>query len=323
MSCSHSIQSNHIVLGDWGTSSLRLFLLNEVGECVQQINGLGVSRLETSAEEAFFDYIDDWRSQFSIEYCLLSGMVGSNIGWQTVPYMNCPTTSQRIGKHLLQFTSDELDIYLVPGLKCINPLNNPDVMRGEEVQILGLLEKHQKFTQGHHLLCLPGTHTKWVCLFDGVIESFFSAPTGEMYDLLGKHSTLFELQHNLDHKPPDKQFLLGVEQANQAGLLMQLFQVRAKNIFAQIDKQEQQELMSGLLIGHEVVAALDIASKVDNLAWSNIIIVGAKSLAERYQIALNQFGCNSVLMCGEQITLSGLKSISRAIHLEGRHDARK
>ena len=300
-----------IILGDWGTSSLRLFLVSESGEVLEQLHGLGVSLLEQSIDQAFTDYIADWQQRFDIKYCLLSGMVGSNIGWQSVPYMDCPAESLGLSQQLQTLNHHGLEILLVPGLKCINPLNHPDVMRGEEVQLLGLLETHAELSIGRHIICLPGTHCKWVLVEDSRIRSFFTAPTGELFDLINRKSTL--CSGMLSSEKVGQQFIQGVQLAEQNNLLLQLFQLRSKNIISELSGEGQAELLSGMLLGSEVKSALQVVKDV--IANSDdVIVVADEKLAERYALALNHFHISCRSICGEQISLAGLKTI--AAHIE-------
>ncbi len=73
---------------------------------------------------------------------------------------------------------------IIPGLRCAGLTGAPDVMRGEETQVLGWLAQHPDRQQGRHLVCHPGTHAKWVVVEDGRIVRFVTAMTGEMFAVL-------------------------------------------------------------------------------------------------------------------------------------------
>src|SRR5262249_41381474 len=119
---------------------------------------------------------------------ILSGMVGSSFGWTQTGYVACPAQPDRIAAACVALREGR--IHIVPGLSCRNRLQAPDVLRGEETQVLGALHLQPNLRAGQHLLCLPGTHTKWVVLDDGAITEFLTAPTGELFSVIQDHSVL-------------------------------------------------------------------------------------------------------------------------------------
>mgnify|MGYP005990857885 FL=1 len=165
----------HYIAGDWGTSNLRAYLCeyradSQTSRVLQVRTGLGVSAIsrstQTSFEAEFFALTADWLKRFTIQKIILSGMIGSNIGWHTTKYSACPASVTTISQSTVQFRSHEQDIHIVGGLSCRNSLGQFDVMRGEELQLLGWLLKHDA-RQGSRLFALPGTHNKWVLVEDG------------------------------------------------------------------------------------------------------------------------------------------------------------
>ena len=116
-------------------------------------------------------------------------MVGSSFGWVEAPYVACPARARADrGKACVAMRDGR--VHIVPGLSCRNRLDAPDVLRGEETQILGALAGDSGARRGT-LLCLPGTHTKWVLLEDGHGARNSSPPsTGELFALLKRHSVL-------------------------------------------------------------------------------------------------------------------------------------
>ena len=115
-------------------------------------------------------------------------MVGSSIGWVETPYADCPVHPDALAEACVPLKNGR--VHVVPGLACRNRFEAPDVMRGEETQVLGALQRLPELGSGKRLLCLPGTHTKWVMLLDGTITDFLTAPVGELYEVLARHSIL-------------------------------------------------------------------------------------------------------------------------------------
>src|SRR3954470_24559988 len=195
------------IADDWGTSHLRLFLCDTQGKVLDSATGPGVSGSNGRCAEIFDSLTSKWGAATPAVLC---GMVGSNIGWTQAPYAACPATLADIADRSASLRGGLIRI--VPGLSCLNHFDAPDFMRGEETQILGVLALEPALRQGRQLLCLPGTHTKWALLNDGVVTEFLTAPTGELFNILSRHSVLVR-----EHGPSNTQaFHQGLEQFHKA-----------------------------------------------------------------------------------------------------------
>src|SRR3569623_2587680 len=158
------------IAGDWGTSRLRLFLCDARGHVLARGEGEGASVPDCAGR--FAAAVAAWDSAHGALPAVLGGMVGSTIGWKEVPSLTCPAQPSAIAGAALRFAHDDRAIAIVPGLKCIGPTGAADVMRGEETQILGALRLYPELAIGRHVLCLPGTHAKWVEVEDGAVMQF-------------------------------------------------------------------------------------------------------------------------------------------------------
>src|SRR5476649_2586079 len=147
------------IAGDWGTSRLRLYLCDTAGNVLARGEGEGASVADCAGR--FAASVASWDKAHGALPAVLSGMVGSTIGWREVPYLKCPAKPATIADAALRFEADGRAIAILPGLSCVGKTGAPDVMRGEETQILGALRLHPHLAKGRHALCLPGTHTKW------------------------------------------------------------------------------------------------------------------------------------------------------------------
>ncbi len=162
---------------DWGTSNARFALCDEDGQPLDTRDGPGVAQAHGRFAEVFGEITADWRGKGELP-AFMCGMVGSALGWVEVPYLSCPMD-------LFELTNSSVLIgtgtHVMPGMRCTNPLGAPDVMRGEETQLLGALAMGALTETGRHLVCLPGTHTKWVSMSAGVQHEFLTAPTRELF----------------------------------------------------------------------------------------------------------------------------------------------
>ncbi|HKX65197.1 MAG TPA: 2-dehydro-3-deoxygalactonokinase, partial [Rhizomicrobium sp.] len=199
------------IAGDWGTSRLRLYLCDAGGNVLARGEGEGASVPDCAAR--FAAAVAPWDKAHGILPAILSGMVGSTIGWREVPYLKCPARPSAIAAAALRFDARDRGIAILPGLTCRGKTGAPDVMRGEETQILGALRLHANLTKGRHLFCLPGTHAKWVSVIDGAVTQFQTALSGELFELLRRHSVLVRDSGEVDAQSPA--FMLGLDFARQ------------------------------------------------------------------------------------------------------------
>jgi 2-dehydro-3-deoxygalactonokinase len=231
---------------------------------------------------------------------VLSGMVGSTIGWREVPYLKCPAKPAAIARSALRFESTGRAIAILPGLSCRGKTGAVDVLRGEETQILGALHLHPQLTKGRHLLCLPGTHTKWVAVSDGAVSQFQTALTGELFELLRLHSVLARDSAEVDGQSPA--FALGLDFArNKADLLHLLFSARSRVVSGEMAKADAASYLSGLVLGKDVASALALFERD-----GPVQLICTPLLAALYGKALAAYDVKTATIDGDRASLAGL-----------------
>jgi 2-dehydro-3-deoxygalactonokinase len=295
-----------LVTVDWGTSSLRGALHEDGILAAERAFARGILSVapggfQSACEEAF----GDWMAVPGT-VCLMSGMVGSRQGWQEAPYCACPAGAEQLRARLLWLEPQRLAI--VPGLCCEHAPSAaglpqvPDVMRGEETQIIGAL---QLLGREDGLLVLPGTHSKWARVQAGAIVSFSTWMTGEFYALLAQHSILARMLPDGQAGADDAAFELGVKTAlTGPGLLHAAFSTRTLALFDRLDPGGLPDYLSGLVIGEELRCRLAM-SNVEEAGGAPVVIVGAAALARRYQRALALAGIASTCV-GAEAAWAGL-----------------
>ena len=291
---------------DWGTTSLRAYLFGASGDVLAaRTSAAGIMNLPSAPEDGGFDAAFDdacgaWLAAGPSLPVIAAGMVGSAQGWVPAPYVDTPASAEALAAAVVHVrTARGLTIAVVPGV--LEPGALPNVMRGEETQIVGALQADDGSAAGglspqSALIGLPGTHAKWVEVEGARIERFHTFMTGEIYAALMEHTILGRTMKR-PAAPDLAAFARGVAVAREhgaAGLLATAFSSRTLVLTGQLAADEQPDYLSGLLIGHEL-AGLEavLARRGVALRASEPRLIGADALCERYRVALAQFGCTN------------------------------
>lgn len=286
------------IAADWGTTNRRAYRIDSSGKCVDEFeDDQGVLSV---ASGGFPDAIAAIRKRLGDYPLLLAGMVGSNRGWKEAPYVPCPAGLDDIAKALV-WTGDREAI--VPGVSFTGD-GRADVMRGEEVQLLGAAAAG--LIDPDALVCHPGTHNKWALLRNGQIHHFRTVMTGELFSLLKAHSILSDLlQGQVEANDPFKQ---GVDRAfAEDALPADLFGVRAAVLLGQMKKEDAASYASGLLIGADVCIGLAAPGGAE------VHVMGRPELTSLYAAALEQAGRTAIQLDGERCFLAGAVEIAKRI----------
>jgi 2-dehydro-3-deoxygalactonokinase len=231
-----------------------------------------------------------------------SGMVGSALGWHEVPYVDATVALPDLARHAFQVPDATLGapVLIVPGYCIRNASGVPDVMRGEETQLLGA------WAMGHvsGWFVLPGTHSKWVLLQDGVVRKLRTYMTGELYDLLRKQGTLAAAAGG-QAEWDDAAFAAGVDAAGGHALSHVLFSARARVVSKDMPASSTAAYLSGVLIGTELKDVLG----ADTGDIPTFDLIGSPQLAELYQKAAARLGCRFNILDARQVFLAAVQQI--------------
>jgi 2-dehydro-3-deoxygalactonokinase len=300
------------IAGDWGTSRLRLSLCMR-DRVLETRQGPGIGALREPAAEAIRPLIAGWREAQGPLPLVLCGMAGSRNGWRETPYLPCPVGLHALRDGALRFEADGAPVAIAPGLSCQGRLGTPEVMRGEETQIAGALALQPGLGIGRHLLCLPGTHTKWAWLENGQVRDFLTALTGELFALLREGSTLMRASQApqsgsrtaaADDEEGFEHGLAAAAALGKASLLQGLFAVRTQQLIDGRSHEWALSYLSGLMIGADVHGAVPLFG-----APEEAVLIGDGALNERYAKALRREGVTAPCLDGEQCALAGLRTL--------------
>jgi 2-dehydro-3-deoxygalactonokinase len=292
---------------DWGTSSFRAYRLDDGGAILaRRESPRGISLVAAGQfPQVLRAEIGGWLAGGG-EIVVLCGMVGSRQGWVEVPYCECPAGAEEIAARLHPVELEGAAAFIVPGVTGFDTAGVREVMRGEETQVLGALDE----LPGEAVICLPGTHSKWVQVRRRQIVGFSTHFTGEMFAVLKAHSLLGRMLR--EGPPDDVAFVAGVTRSGEAeGLLHHLFGVRSRGLFGELSAEGASEYLSGLLIGHELRNALAGAPDVQ------VFLLGAPGLVDRYALGLRALGADPRPL-GADSAVNGMRRLARALTNEGR-----
>lgn len=254
---------------------------------------LGLLKAQKIGYEKVLDSVLD---SFQCEHDIpiyFSGMIGSKQGWAEAPYVPTPVGIEQMkGKTI----KPAKNIHIIGGVSHLDGSGNYDVMRGEEVQVFGVLEQEPATS----LICLPGSHSKWVKIEAGQIKIFATWMTGELFKALSEN-TIFSTQ--LESKEFNHEaFIQGVGFAREHhDLGSSLFKLRIEYLFERSDKHHFYSYLSGFLIASEIREAIGVAKKVS--------LCGSDSLMNSYALALEVFGVESKQFPSETATIRGIEKI--------------
>lgn len=286
----HTSKPTHIVV-DWGTTSFRAFLVNADGTLIDELETTrGIQFITDGAYETeLTTAISQWINVHGALPILALGMITSRNGWVEVPYVPCPALAEDLAAGIISKTLDNgCPLYFLPGITDRARSPFPDVMRGEETQILGYgLERDIS-------IILPGTHSKWARIKDKSIHSFQTFVTGEIFALLSKQSFIAKASEGNEEAIDWDAFDRGVTNATLASAetdatLSILFSARTGMLANKIHSHEIRDYISGLLIGQEFRQA-------SLCGWfnegDNVGIVGNDGLNNRYERVACKLGLN-------------------------------
>jgi 2-dehydro-3-deoxygalactonokinase len=283
---------------DWGTTNRRAYRIDAQGKRGDEFEDhKGVLSI---GSDGFPDAVAEIRQRLGDLPLLLAGMIGSNRGWKEAPYVPCPAGIDELAKGIVWTGEREA---IVPGVSYIGN-GRADVMRGEEVQMLGAVAAGWVDPTG--LVCHPGTHNKWATLRHGKIAEFRTVMTGELFSLLKDHSILSDLlQGKVEASDSFKQAALYA--LNDAALSADLFGVRARVLLGQAKKEDAASYTSGLLIGTDVRIGLATPTGAE------IHVMGRPELTRLYAAAIGQSDRTAVELDGEKCFLAGIHEIAKRI----------
>lgn len=301
-------ETDTFIAVDWGTTSFRLWHMLPNGEIASR--AVGPFGMSTLARDDFEKVLNNELAKLDLGSHLpviISGMAGAAQGWVEVPYLSAPTCLTGLGNGAKRVPGISRPVSILPGVMQAQPTN---VMRGEETQILGLLQRYPDY---NGVVCLPGTHSKWARVSSGQIEQFTTCMTGEIFAILAEHSVL---KHSMVNGGWEvAAFEQAVKQVLEApaSLAETLFSLRTDMLLADLSSAQACARLSGMLIGFE------LASTRRFWEAASVALIGDLALCSKYADALVAHSCTVEIHDSEAMASAGLYAAFKQME-HARHD---
>lgn len=286
---------------DWGTSNRRAYVLNARGELIHQhSDDAGILHVERDFEGSLRKLLQTLGLQSAD--IVMSGMIGSRNGWREAPYLSVDQPLTALHDNLMEIDTSIPGVRcrVTPGYKYMDVNGIPDVMRGEETQVLGTLS----LSAADGWFLLPGTHSKWVRVEDGGMTEFLTFMTGELFSLMSQHGTLSKVMTEQQSIP--EAFAAGVRAARHGSFTHTAFCCRALVVTDMMPADHTASYLSGLLIGTEIH---DILQRTHGPMRSSVQVVGSPGLSARYLSALELLGIHARAWQPDGVYLAALRAL--------------
>ena len=292
---------------DWGTSSFRLWLVDRAGQVLAERRsdeGM-LAAAKTGFPAVLQSHLAAVEAPDHLPV-LICGMAGAKTGWVEAGYVDTPAPLAAILKQAVRVPAQARDIRILPGI-AQRDVSAPDVMRGEETQLLGALGFE---AAGEALVCMPGTHSKWVRVKGGIVEGFSTFMTGELFSVVSRETILSLAVAGADEAEDVASFKAAVKAAHAAPPFAAnlLFTARSRQLLFGGTPAAARETLSGTLIGVELAAGLSGA-----VPEAGVTLIASGRLAMLYRHAFDALSVTVHPVDADEAVRRGLSMASAAI----------
>lgn len=291
---------------DWGTSSFRLWLVDRDGKVLtERRSDEGMTTAARTGFAAVLQAHLDAVGGAPDLPVLVCGMAGARQGWVEAGYVDTPAPLAAILEGAVSVPGQSRDIRILPGIAQRDP-HAPDVMRGEETQLLGALGLD---ATGDALVCMPGTHSKWVTVRGGKVARFATFMTGELFSAISHETILSHAVNGAEQAEDREAFNAALTAAFEASAHAAnlLFRVRSRQLLFGGTPAAARETISGTLIGLEMAAELPAAR------GTAVTLIASGQLAMRYRSAIETLSATVRVIDADEAVRRGLSMAARAI----------
>jgi len=300
--------SEDLIAVEWGTAQLRARLLRRDGETLDtQVETVRLADLD---RDGIVEHVDRLRARWPDSHgpLLLSGMIGSAMGWEEIARLNCPAGPEAVADGAVAGRIGDHAVLFLPGLACEQRFSDPDVLRGEEVAAIGALE--QSGGRAGLFLSVPGMHGKWLAHDGAQVTQFHTSMTVELYRVLAERSVLAPL---MAAEPEEgAAFLAGVARGAEGGGLARLLFAARSNVQAgRMEAGDAASFLWGVVIGSDVRENLPLAP------GAACLVAGAPMVASLFAAAMRQLGGAAEIADNDRLTAAGFLRLAAFLRAKG------
>ena len=295
--------SDDFVAVDWGTTSLRAYLMRG-GDVVDRAESQrGVATLRAGEHEvALWEVVGHWCA--APRTVAVAGMGGSSVGIVETGYVEVPVGPTELARAAVRTTWRGGELVVLPGVSARAPDGTVDVMRGEEVEVIGA-------DVGDGIVVSPGSHSKWIVVRGGAIVDFRTYLTGELLHAARSATLLARSVGDATADAMSGAFADAVRAARHGGLLHDLFGVRTAGLFG-ADAQACADRLAGTLLGAELVDGLAWLAGRGGVMPPDVLVIGGAAQAASYARALDALGIGSAVR-GQSVAAAGIWQVARRL----------
>ena len=292
---------------DWGTSSFRLWLVDRAGQVLAERRS--DEGMMAAAKTGFAAVLGSHLAAVSAAPDLpviICGMAGARQGWVEAGYVDTPAPLAALLAGAVIVPEESRDIRILPGI-AQRDQDAPDVMRGEETQLLGALG-HDATSEA--LVCMPGTHSKWAEVKSGTVARFATFMTGELFSAISRETILSHAIAGAEAAEDLDAFQDAVIAAfkTPAQATNLLFRMRSRQLLFGGRPAAARETLSGTLIGLELAAGL-----AKDVPRRSVTLVASGRLAALYRLAFDTLSVAVQSIDADEAVLAGLSRAAAAI----------
>lgn len=292
---------------DWGTSSFRLWLVDRAGRVLAERRS--DEGMMAAAKAGFPAVLQAHLAAVEAPAhlpVLVCGMAGAKTGWVEAGYVDTPAPLSAVLRQAARVPGEARDIRILPGIAQRDAMA-PDVMRGEETQLLGALGLE---AAGEALVCMPGTHSKWVRVKNGTVAHFSTFMTGELFGVVSRETILSLAVAGADDSEDVDSFKAAVKAAYDAPAFAAnlLFGARSRQLLFGSTAAAARETLSGTLIGAELAAGLS-----GTVPKAGITLIASGRLASLYRLAFDALSVTTQPIDADEAVRRGLSMAAAAI----------
>ena len=300
--------SEDLIAVEWGTTQLRARLFRRDGATLD--THVETMRLADLGRDGIVEHVDRLRARWPDVRgpLLLSGMIGSAMGWEEIARVDCPAGPEAIADGAVAGRIGDHAVVFLPGLACEQRFGDPDVLRGEEVAAVGALE--QSGGRAGLFLSVPGMHGKWLAHDGATITQFHTSMTVELYRVLADRSVLAPLMAT--EPEVGAAFRDGVARGAEGGGLARLLFAARSNV--QAGRMAAGDAASFLW---GVVIASDVRENMPLAPGAVCLVAGAPMVASLFTAAIRQLGGTAELGDGDGLTATGFLRLAALLRAKG------